>query len=68
MPELAAGARVGRPDVIGEVKYRMPLTSSGVDLIVIGAAPAVNRVAHASDSAWTLVELICFSSLKRRPE
>ena len=48
----------------GTVKYRMPFTSSGVDLM---AADCVwNTQASVSDS--TLTALIWSSGLKRRPE
>ena len=74
LPDVLAGACVDAKTWSGIVKYRMPSTISGVDLIV-GIADAALR-SDASNAVHPLDLqptrpfdwLICSRSLKRRPE
>ena len=74
LPEMLAGPRALIAKMwSGIVKYRMPFTSSGVDLIVGLPTPRcgsdrVIRYIHSIFSKSTLDWLIWSRSLKRRPE
>ena len=47
MPDLAAGARIHCPDMVGPVKYSTPLISIGVPLITGCGIPSAGLPASA---------------------
>jgi hypothetical protein len=59
-PVLASAAHT----LSGVVKYSLPSTMSGVDLIPTDCGCKI----HFSDNLCTFVCLICASALKRRPD